>query len=265
MKKFFVLYGLVLFSAFTQGCKNPDRNKPDKNPDPAHSSRTALSWQGSYYGVLPCADCEGIETVISIFYNNTFVKKTRYLGRDNRVSETTGTFTWNETGNIITFDGKQKEFAPGGILVGEMQLFLLDRDGKRITGAMAESYRLPMVSEGLFGKTWKLIELNGIAYYTAKLKHQVPFFILNESEQRFAANAGCNNIMGQFELDQDSLSLRFLQVASTLMACPDMKLEAEFVKMIEAVDSYSLNGDTLTLKRARMAPMARFVADYFKR
>ncbi len=265
MEKFFVLFGLVLFFALTQGCKNPERSNTVINPAPASSSRTSLDWQGTYYGVLPCADCEGIETVISIFYNHTFVKKTRYIGEENNVFEIKGTFTWNELGNIITFDGKHNKYTPGGILVGEMQLFLLDRDGKRMTGDLAENYRLPKVPEGLFGKTWKLIELTGAASYTTKLKIQAPFLILNESEQRFAANAGCNNIMGQYELDQDSLRLRFLQVASTLMACPHMNLEAEFVKMIEEVDSYSLNGDTLTLNRARMAPMARFVADYFKR
>ena len=33
--------------------------------DAAHTSQNALDWDGIYRGLLPCADCEGIQTTIS--------------------------------------------------------------------------------------------------------------------------------------------------------------------------------------------------------
>ena len=43
------------------------------------------------------------------------------------------------------------------------------------------------------------------------------------------------------------------------MACPDMTVEQDFLEMLETVDSYAIGSDgTLSLNRARMAPLARF-------
>jgi heat shock protein HslJ len=39
-----------------------------------------------------------------------------------------------------------------------------------------------------------------------------------------------------------------------------METEQEFAKMLEKVDNYSLNGNQMTLNKARMAPLARFEA-----
>ncbi|WP_424245555.1 hypothetical protein Dip510_000490 [Elusimicrobium posterum] len=42
---------------------------------------TAL-YSGSFYGVLPCADCAGIETFLYIFPDHTFQKSEIYMGED---------------------------------------------------------------------------------------------------------------------------------------------------------------------------------------
>lgn len=262
MKKHFILSFIVLFLVSVQACKNPDRLSKDEILAMADSSRNALDWDGTYYGILPCDDCDGIETAITIYYDNTFVKKTRHLGKEEGFSEISGTFTWNEIGNIITLDGKHSKLARGGYLVGEFQMFRLDRKGRRITGENAEQYRLIMVPDALFGKFWKLFEMNGQMLTFDESVQKPPFIILDGLESSFSGNAGCNNIMGQFETGEGVLQIRFSQVASTLMACPDMELETNFVKMIELVDNYKLNGDTLSVKSADGVTLARFVADY---
>lgn len=106
----------------------------------SHTSQMALDYWGIYKGVLPCADCEGIETVIELDSDFTYVKKTIYLGKgDNLVKETSGTYSWNDSGNIITLAG---EDAPNQYFVGENVLFHLDMNGDRITGNLAEKYKL---------------------------------------------------------------------------------------------------------------------------
>ncbi len=85
-------------------------------------------------------------------------------------------------------------------------------------------------------------------------------FLQLNAENRYAAFAGCNNMMGGYELKEDALRIKFTKGASTLMACTDMTIEQEFAEMIEKVDNYSLNGENMSLNKARMAPLARFKA-----
>jgi heat shock protein HslJ len=47
---------------------------------------------------------------------------------------------------------------------------------------------------------------------------------------------------------------------STMMACPELEREREFLDVLARVDNYALADGTLSLNRARMAPLARFRA-----
>jgi len=71
--------------------------------------------------------------------------------------------------------------------------------------------------------------------------------------------AGCNSFVGQAELLTGN-RVRIKDVAATLKACMDMTVETEFLKVLETADNYSLNGQVMTLNKARMAPLARFEA-----
>ncbi|GGD94473.1 copper resistance protein NlpE [Planktosalinus lacus] len=35
------------------------------------TSENSLDWHGTYQGILPCADCEGIQTEVTLHDNNT--------------------------------------------------------------------------------------------------------------------------------------------------------------------------------------------------
>jgi uncharacterized lipoprotein NlpE involved in copper resistance len=106
----------------------------------AHTSQNSLDYWGIYKGILPCADCEGIELTVELNSDFSYTKKTTYLGKgDGKPIETSGTYSWNEAGNTISLAG---EGAPNQYFVGENVLFHLDMDGNRITGELAEKYRL---------------------------------------------------------------------------------------------------------------------------
>ncbi|SDJ64420.1 META domain-containing protein [Chryseobacterium jejuense] len=110
------------------------------------------------------------------------------------------------------------------------------------------------------GKTWKLTELNG---QPIKLKNPKsnPYFKLDMNGMRYEGNAGCNGLGGTFEIKQDVMRIKFNQGMSTMMACEDLDIENQFTKAILAADNYSVNGNTLTLNKARMAPLAKFVLE----
>ncbi|NAW63598.1 copper resistance protein NlpE [Photobacterium halotolerans] len=108
--------------------------------DTEHNARNSLDWNGTYVGTIPCADCEGIETVLVLDRQGTFELTETYLGKDGEQFSDRGKFSWNDAGNTITLTNDSGE----GIqfFVGENQLFRLDRQGQRITGSLAEMYVL---------------------------------------------------------------------------------------------------------------------------
>ena len=149
MRKINLLTLISLFIFFScQSEKNtetvnddfPETIEVPMNPSPGDNSMNALDWEGTYVGTLPCADCEGIETELTINYNGTYSYKTTYLGKESEAEEVTGTFQWDENGSVITLAGL--DGAPGKYKVGENRIWHLDMEGKQIEGDLADKYIL---------------------------------------------------------------------------------------------------------------------------
>ncbi|WP_246028555.1 copper resistance protein NlpE [Shewanella atlantica] len=107
------------------------------------NSQNALDWDGTYSGVTPCASCEGIKTLLTLKRDNRYILQSEYLGRSDKTFIEQGVFEWNSNGSKITLKSEPTDKLAGKqFLVGENQLFMLDRAGNRISGALADSYRL---------------------------------------------------------------------------------------------------------------------------
>lgn len=106
----------------------------------AHSAKNSLDWAGTYTGVTPCADCEGIQTEITIGKDLRFVIKSNYMGKDTKFPEERGTFSWDSTGTKVEFLGVKDQ--PATYFVGENTLTQLDMEGKKITGPLADKFIL---------------------------------------------------------------------------------------------------------------------------
>lgn len=286
-----IMSKLVVLSILVISCNNKNTEKlTDESTNdsiPAamidhHTSKIALDYIGSYNGILPCADCEGIETDLSLEDDKNFVLKTKYLGKkDATTDELRGTYSWNKEGNTIILSANEN--GSSYYFVGENYLKQLDMKGNKIVGDLAEKYVLQKKSDSgelpppppppapetiknysihskslenisLVKNKWRLIELNGKPIESKEM------FIKLNSEEGYVAFAGCNNIMGSVEFKDEKSLIKFTKGVSTMMACPDMTIEQEFGEMLEKVDNYSLNGNNLSFNRARMAPLARFEA-----
>lgn len=105
-----------------------------------HNAQNSLDWAGSYKGTTPCADCEGIETEITLSDDATYTIKAKYLGKDSKVFQENGSFSWDKTGSIIVLNDVKDR--PSKFFVGENTLTQLDVEGKKITGALADKYVL---------------------------------------------------------------------------------------------------------------------------
>jgi len=256
MRTTLILAVAAVAALATTGCTAPAGTSGAANPDPAHNARNALDWAGAYRGVLPCADCSGIETVVLLGSDGTYRTRRKYLGKNDRVFSDQGRFTWNEAGDTVTFMGEE----PLRYFVGENRLTRLALDGARITGPLAEHYVLTKLTGGVTETYWKLVELRGRPLPALERE---PHLILKAEGGRVNGFGGCNGFTGSYTLDEATSRIRFAQIASTMRAClAGMEVEKAFHEVLRAADNYALSGDRLTLNRARMAPLARFEAVY---
>jgi len=135
---------------------------------PAHhgnaNARNNLDWQGVYQGVVPAASGMGIRVQVSLRYDDTlggvFSLTHEHLDGDmalpeiadgsweewvSRVGFESGTFEWDETGNVIRLDVNDW---PPYFFVGEGRIYQMDMSGQRITGELADNYMLSRVMPG---------------------------------------------------------------------------------------------------------------------
>lgn len=103
-----------------------------------HSSANALDWAGTYHGVLPCADCGGIDTTLTLNDNLTYALVQRYQGT-NEENKVAGTFVWDAAGQQVVLDaeGDSRQFFVGE---GFVQQYYID--GTKPTGPLAQAYIL---------------------------------------------------------------------------------------------------------------------------
>jgi uncharacterized lipoprotein NlpE involved in copper resistance len=104
-----------------------------------HNSRNSLDWTGTYTGLIPSASGMGIEVRLTLNGNGTYALNYHYVGRADPDFSSTGNFTWNNAGSVITLDSIT---GPLNYQVGENMLRQLDMDGKVITGNLADMYIL---------------------------------------------------------------------------------------------------------------------------
>ncbi len=113
-------------------------------------------------------------------------------------------------------------------------------------------------------KYWKLIEINGQKVTADNFTTKEPHFILKSTDNRINGNGGCNSFFGAYVLDANVNRISFSNIGSTRMACMGPNVEDDFFKVLGTVDNYTVKNDTLQLNKARMAPLAKFVAVYLK-
>lgn len=100
-------------------------------------------WAGTYQGVLPCADCGGIDTEIMIHDNNTYMETQNYLDKEGENSfKFEGTVVWNEDKTQFTLTPSKEGENAVTYKVQEGSIVALDADGNEYTGDIASAYVL---------------------------------------------------------------------------------------------------------------------------
>ncbi len=109
----------------------------------------------------------------------------------------------------------------------------------------------------LEGTTWKLTSLEGIPATAIDAEKDAFTLEFDVKEAMLTGRTDCNRFFGSYTVEGDTLTLG--EMGMTRMACPDMEHEDAFMRMLEHVTAYAIEGDRLTLL-ADDEPLAEFKA-----
>lgn len=109
---------------------------------------------------------------------------------------------------------------------------------------------------------WKLTELMGQPIGPTPADKREIHIKFREEGNKVEGFGGCNGFGALYELKPGNRIL-IRDIISTFIACPELESENTLKEVLGRADNYSLSGGTLTLNKARMAPLARFEAVYF--
>ena len=104
---------------------------------------------------------------------------------------------------------------------------------------------------------WKMVELDG--KMTDNTSSEIFYINLDSKSGKFAAFVGCNKINGVYTMKASDM-LAFSKIMGIKKSCPNMDLETKFMKSLEKVDNYTIEDNSLHLKKGKTKHLAKFIA-----
>lgn len=116
---------------------------------------------------------------------------------------------------------------------------LTDADGNTVISL--EKRQVPEVSVNDLAGEWIISSVNGTELGK---QEKTPFLAFNVEEKTVHGNASCNIVNGGFTQEGNKAnSLKFSQMISTMMACPNMDTERLVLEALNKVASFTLDQD----------------------
>ncbi|WP_262967338.1 copper resistance protein NlpE [Methylobacter psychrophilus] len=112
-----------------------------------HSAHVApidksLDFHGIFYGYLPCKDCNGIKSTLSLKQNNNYLLVTQPAKESSREFYEKGKYTWNEEKHTVVLTSRNEANIRQYLIKDEGTLILLNADGTQMKGDDEDSYAL---------------------------------------------------------------------------------------------------------------------------
>lgn len=226
----------VLFAVLSPCAQQKEVQAPSgpvtTKPADSHTSQNSLDWAGVYEGVLPCTDCSGITTRLTLNRDGTFTRVTQRLGQQDAAETVSGKFTWQTNGNAITLDERgEQQYS-----VGEGRLTLLQKDGAT-GGTPSTNLVLTLITPTVKNEDLaQKLELYRWTLESATNGQDRPIDILSPrkdnpvvfsfSSKRLSIQGPCNRIVGAYRIDAAG-QLTMNGTAATMMACDPALMQAD--------------------------------------
>lgn len=120
----------------------------------------------------------------------------------------------------------------------------------------------PAATVSLENTYWKLVRL-GPDVIANVVQEREPHLLLHADQKRVAGYGGCNRFSGTYTASGDTL--KFSQMAVTMMACPDgMQYERAFYDALIKVSAWRIVGNRLELIDDAGSPVADFESRHMR-
>jgi hypothetical protein len=118
-----------------------------RQQDPDHAAHLnpvdkSLEFHGVFYGYLPCKDCDGIKTTLSLKQNNNYLLVTQPAKESSKEFYEKGKYSWNDENHTVVLTSRNDSSIRQYRIKDEGTLILLNSDGTQMTRDKAESYTL---------------------------------------------------------------------------------------------------------------------------
>ena len=157
-----LLYYAFIFPVILS-CNNASDNSTGKKDSTVVEKKTvdsvAMKMSGLYSGNIPCADCAGILTYLSLDPDMTYRIEETYVGKNDTAFRYTGTCK-REGDKIMLYENNQVRVS---YLPENDNLVQLDIEGKRISGNLGDKFRL-VRNQRADNPTWKEKKNAGIDF-----------------------------------------------------------------------------------------------------
>ncbi len=245
---------VLIISILSAGCgKTSNTDKP------------SVKISGTFSGIIPCADCEGILYQLNLNTDSTYADKMTYAGKNVPPFENSGKWAFTDS-NRIKLTGKTGP--TGQLFISKGNLIILDPDGKMFDGPMADKFilkpgltKLPesgMTDSSKYPSTtgtssstmnsingaWTLTEINGKKADKQNYTNGLPEIDIREADNKFSGSTGCNRINGASTIVGNEII--FTKYITTKMACPGNG-ENDFIAALALVKTYTIDKNKLML------------------
>jgi len=139
-----ILLTAGLFMACSSETKNAAREAARETQEAAGTLVTKVASggiSGVYAGVIPCADCAGIETHLYIYPDSTYTSTSTYLGKGGTATESG---KWSSERGTVILSGSTEARK---LRMGLNKLILLDGSGNEISGSLKDRYTLSKIGD----------------------------------------------------------------------------------------------------------------------
>jgi hypothetical protein len=151
-----IFFGILLLSANTAMAKTDltaqesyakalAKNHQQDTDHSAHAKPIdkSLDFHGVFYGFLPCNDCNGIKTTLSLKQNNIYLLVTQPAKDSSREFYEKGKYSWDEEKHTVVLTPRKEETNPRQYYIkDEGTLIQLNSDGTPMSKELEGSYTL---------------------------------------------------------------------------------------------------------------------------
>lgn len=125
------------------GCDSPQNHhsRIESGETKTEKQLENLNFYGTYEGILPAADCEGIRTALTLNNDNTYVLRSEYIGEKDAIFESKGSYHFINGRLMELAQSSSNEKSYYKILDGS-KVMLSDKEGTVNQGVLAEYYIL---------------------------------------------------------------------------------------------------------------------------